>query len=412
MLTRIVQAVCAWILIILAFPQVSAAQTPPPDSASGLLRTVGFQLGGEQSVRVLSALAGLEVSTAPLGTSTGAFTQIIDPMLNVQLHKSTGFGPTFSERSLTSGRGAFSIGVNTLQSSYGTFAGQDLKSEGFRVFQNAGGDFAPISYGTLNLDMSSSTVVLFASVGLLDDLDVGMAIPWIQVAFDAFGHEFTASGIEALPVPPQQSPFVRGAASAGIGDIAVFGKYRFWKQDQGGAAIGIELRLPTGDKDNLRGLDVTRTLISGIWSRGGTFSPHAKVGYDFWSAEVPISGDFLIGGITVSPGDVAAKDQVLYSFGFDYLAHPRATVTFDLVGSTLRGGGQVGYQRFTPFGNPIEVLVGLPESLTKISVVPGVKWNVWSDLLLTFNALTTVENDGLKATFTPVIGFDWSFHRR
>jgi hypothetical protein len=403
MIFRTVQVFCAWMLAVLAFPHPAAAQTVP-DTMSGLLRFVGFELGGEQSARVLSALAGLEVSTAPLGTSTGAFTWVRDPEVGMQVHKSSGFGPTFGERSLTSGRGAFAIGMNALHSNYGSFAGQDLrKGNGFRLIQYAGPAFDPLASSSMTLDLSSATIVLFATAGVLDDLDVGIAMPWISVAFDAVGGGFMSSGAKF------EEASVTGAASSGIGDIALFAKYRFWKQEEGGAAIAVELRLPSGNKDNLRGLGVSRTLVSGIWSHGGKFSPHVKFGYEFWSAGVPISGQFVIGGATVSAGDVAAKDQVLYSLGFDYIASPRATVTFDVLGGTLRGGGRVGYRRFTPFGNPIEVLVGLPESLTKISIVPGVKWNIWRDVLLTANALMVISSDGLKAGFTPVIGFDWSF---
>jgi hypothetical protein len=407
MTSRFALGLCAWTLTAVAISPPASAQTLTtiPDTMSGLLRFVGFQLGGEQSARVLSALAGLEVSTAPLGTSTGAFTWVSDPKVGLKRYAASGFGPTFSERSLTSGRRAFAFGTNVLHSNYGSFGGQDLKGNGFRLVQNAGSAFAPLSFSALNLNLSSDTVVMFATAGVRDDLDVGIALPWVRVGFDAVGGGFTSSGAKF------EEASVTGAASSGIGDISVFGKYRFWKQEEGGAAAAIELRLPSGSKDNLRGLGVSRTLISGVWSHGGTFSPHVKFGYEFWSAGVPISGPFLLGGTTVSAGDVAAKDQVLYSFGFEFVVDPRATLNLDFVGSTLRGGGKVGYQRFTPLGNPIEVLVGLPGNLTKISIVPGVKWNVWGDLLLTVNALTALSNEGLKATFTPVIGFDWSFHR-
>ena len=62
----------------------------------------------------------------------------------------------------------------------------------------------------------------------------------------------------------------------------LFGKYRVVRQQDGGIAAAVELRLPTGDKNELRGLDVTRTF-SGIWSKGGRVSPHANIGYEFWS---------------------------------------------------------------------------------------------------------------------------------
>ena len=51
-------------------------------------------------------------------------------------------------------------------------------------------------------------------------------------------------------------------------------------------------------EDQLRGLDVTRTLISGIWSRSGKVSPHANIGYEFWSSSVPVSSDGSVYGQT------------------------------------------------------------------------------------------------------------------
>ena len=57
------------------------------------------------------------------------------------------------------------------------------------------------------------------------------------------------------------------------------------------------------------------------------------------------------------------------------------------------------------------MLVGLPKSLSQISMAPGVKWNFWQDMLLTASVLTSVSNSGLKASVTPVIGLDWSFRR-
>jgi hypothetical protein len=53
------------------------------------------------------------------------------------------------------------------------------------------------------------------------------------------------------------------------------------RQEGGGVAASVEVRLPPGDKNQLRGLDVTRTLTSLIWSRAGKVSPHAIVAGSF-----------------------------------------------------------------------------------------------------------------------------------
>ena len=136
---------------------------------------------------------------------------------------------------------------------------------------------------------------------------------------------------------------IASSSASGLGDLAVFGKYRLLRQQDGGLAAAIEVRLPTGDKEALRGLDVTRTLTSLIWSRGGRISPHANVGYEFWSDAVPIS----------ATGDVFAQHSVKYAAGVEIEAGPRATVVIDLLGRQVRHGGKVGYQTFAASGGSI-----------------------------------------------------------
>jgi hypothetical protein len=166
-------------------------------------------------------------------------------------------------------------------------------------------------------------------------------------------------------------------------------------------AIAGEMRLPSGDKNAFRGLDVTRTMVAGVWSHGGKVSPHANVGYEFWSDQVPISAD----------GTVFAKDQVKYAAGIEFAPHPLATVVLDVVGRYLRHGGSVDYQTFTSPGglSTGDFLVAIPEGLNQLSLAPGIKWNAWGTVLVTGNALVAIDNKGLRANVVPVIGIDWAF---
>ena len=71
-------AVFAWGL----FAQSAAAQgAAPADSLRGSLVGLGSPLGSAQGLAAVASLASLEVSTAPLGTSTGGFTFTFDPLL-------------------------------------------------------------------------------------------------------------------------------------------------------------------------------------------------------------------------------------------------------------------------------------------------------------------------------------------
>src|SRR6476660_1627197 len=61
---------------------------------------------------IVGVLASLEVSTAPIGTSTGGFTYTFDSRLGTFNRSSESFGPLFAERSLTIGRGKLSTEFN------------------------------------------------------------------------------------------------------------------------------------------------------------------------------------------------------------------------------------------------------------------------------------------------------------
>jgi hypothetical protein len=389
---------------------VAGAQTVP---AAGTLRAdlleMGRQLLSPQAMSSLATLTSLEVSTAPLGTSTGGFTFTFDPLLRTWKRSATSFGPSFSERGLTTGRAKVSAGFNWLNASYNSLGGQNLTNGDYRPAINANNPAlnaqlpAPLSYTTLTLNMKSNTLVMFGHVGVTDNFDVGVAVPWVHIQMDGRGGYFSATGVDVLPA---QHPTIEATSASGVGDVAVFGKYRVLSQPGGGLAAEVELRLPSGDKDQLRGLGVTRTLVSGIWSQAGKISPHANIGYEFWSDSVPISAD----------GTVYVQNQFKYAFGVEFDAHPRATVLLDLVGRRLLHGGSLEYQTFPATDGQghvapgsIDALVGVSKSIGEVSLVPGIKWNVWRSVLLTGNVLTTLSNDGLRANVIPVVGVDWAF---
>src|SRR5689334_1665934 len=381
---------------LLVAAAVSLLVSPPvlAQSLRQQLVNFGSPLGSEQGMAVLAALGSLEVSTAPLGTSTGGFTFTFDPQVRVWTRSASSFGPAFAERSLTTGRGKVSAGFNVLHAKYDSFNDQQLDNFDFRPAQNIQGFVVSPAHSAVALDMSSTTVVGYAHIGVSDSVDVGLAVPWIRMKVAGDGR-LVGSANQTVGTST-----LTETSSSGIGDVALYGKYRFFRQDGGGAAAAVEVRLPTGDKDELRGLDVTRTLASVIWSHGGKVSPHANVGYEFWSGEASMS----------AAGDVFVKDQFKYAFGVEIEAHPRTTIVVDLVGRGVRHGGKVGYQTFAGAGGTsIYALVGIPEGLQQVSLAPGIKWNAAGSLLFVGNVLFSLSNSGLRANAIPVVGVDWAF---
>jgi hypothetical protein len=394
----LLHAVLATIIFLGGTTAAAQAQTTQIvedfDSMRAALGEAARALGSQQSASTIVALTSIEVATAPLGTSTGGFTFSFDPLLQVYKRSASSFGPAFAERALTAGRAKMSLGANWVYTSYDSLGGFDLGGNELALAKNISAASLPrVASTVLNVKLQTHTVASFAQVGVTDAFDVGVIVPWVWVNLAADGLYLSPSGTTEgrLDVPR--------AKAWGVGDMGIFGKYLLWRQADGGIAAAFDVRLPTGDEDELRGLGITRTTAALVWSKGGRISPHANAGFEFWSKEVPIS----------TSGDLSIRHQVNYAAGLEIDTHPQLTLLVEFVGRKLLGGGQLAYQPFAVAGGTVDALVGQDQGINSFWMVPGAKWNVWRRLLLTANVLTSLANDGLRAKVTPVAGIDWSF---
>src|SRR5262245_48941940 len=258
--------------------------------------------------------------------------------------------------------------------------------------------------GVANLTLSSKTVVMAARMGVTDKLDLGVYIPFVSLKLN--GTSSLVDGTNKTLVYGTGTDLAKG-----VGDVAGLVKYRFKSfgndlPDPGGLAVMATLRFPTGDKDNLRGLGVTRTALTFIASSGtGKFRPHANGGFEYWSDGVSAASDNPASTVT-------AQHQVQYAAGFELEAAPKVTVLLDLIGANILGGGRVGIKPDTtlPAGiSSSSSLVALPEGISKLSLAPGLKANIKAKLLFSVNALIALHDSGLHATVTPMAGLDLTF---
>jgi hypothetical protein len=411
---RICRAQAGWAAVFLAIACVRAsAQAPAPiqgttttlpdltlaDTFIQLLRPAGPTHVGE----ALGLATQLEVATAPFGASSGGFLIKLDPSTGLQVRTATTFGPSFAERALTSGEGKVSLGVTFMSSTLDRLNklsvddGLQLRSVVAAAPQNG-------RFGLANLTLTSKTVVVSARMGVTDKLDVGMFLPVVTVKLNGTSSLQNGSGNTILVAKG-------GGVATGLGDIAGIAKYRFFsfgsgQPDPGGLAVMATMRLPTGDPQNLRGLGITRTLLTLIASSGkGRFRPHANVGYEWWSKGVTVASDY------VPNGTVEARHQVQYIAGLELEAAPKVTLLVDLLGSEIRGAGTFGYVS-DPLASGITSstsLVALPDTNRRLSLVPGVKMNLKGKMLLSLNALVSLRDRGLHAKVTPVAGIDLTF---
>lgn len=404
MKTRRVPASAAALLALVCCCTSASAQTAPPiqgktttvpdltlaDTLTVLVRP----FGGTHIGDALVLATELGVATAPLGgPSSGGFVIKLDPDTGLQVRTATTFGPSFAERALTSGEGKASLGVSFMSVDYDRLG--TLSPDRLRLLSTSATSPADARVGTVNLALTSNTVVIAGRMGVTDKLDVGVAVPVVTVKVRGTSTLQNGSG-EILK-------FASGSGvTSGLGDVAGLAKYRFFsfgggQPDPGGLAVMATMRLPTGQRENLRGLGVTRTLVSLIASGGrGRIRPHANVGFEWWSKGVGVASDQVAGAT------VTARHQVQYAAGMEFEAAPKVTLLVDLLGGEILGGGTIGF-------NSSQTAVTLPDGIRRVTLTPGLKMNLKGKLVLSVNALVALLDDGLHARVTPVAGIDLTF---
>ena len=377
----------------------AAAQTQtglsPRAVLVGLTNAAGESAGVSNVGAVIADLVGLEVSTAPIGSSAGGFTFTFDPVTRAFERAAPSFGPMFGERAITAGEGRASFGINYIHTTYDAFDGVSITDGSLQTVALRAGT-APFMTGTAELTITTDTVIAFTNIALNRWFDAAVAVPFVNLRL---------SGTHRMGTEVTEG----SASAAGIGDIALRSKLHLYRQEQGGVALGIDLRLPTGDPEAMLGAGVSRTLVSGIWSRtAGSFAPHASFGFEYWGEAFQVYDPLQQAQID------AGRHGVVYNGGVEWVASDRLTINGELMGRTVNDGGRLAYRDLRLLPNPFGITTASiatvdPRGLHIVSLAGGIKWNFAGTALLTANVILPVNDQGLRDHFTPVIGLDWGF---
>ena len=424
-------------------------------------------------VQSFNSQMATQFATFPLGSSTGGFTYVFDESVGTLRRGSASFGPSFAERALTIGRRKVSVGFNYQHTSYNTFEGQNLDDGSIKFYLrhqdcctilNPGPNFifllqpngtllsppfeGDLIEAALSLEAKTNTTAVFANYGLTSHWDVGLAVPFVTVALDARVRARILRLVTGPPPTANISAADRQAAlnvhtfevnnpdatltvqhagrAAGLGDVVLRTKYQFLRAAAGGLAAAVDLRLPTGDKDNLLGAGGTEAKFLLVAStERGVIGGHVNFGYTAARGAVPGT----VAGLTAAP----IPDEINYTSGVELVASPRLTINGDVVGRTLRGAGRLdlaskkfAYVAFNDngpiFQNPgcensgfgctsiaLDEFAPRPGNLTLMLGTAGAKFNLRGNLLLSGSVLFPLSNAGLRSRVTTVIGVDYAF---
>jgi len=454
-------------------PELILRQITLAPPATGLSHAAHFSplLSGELTnpavalVQSFNNLMRAQLSTFPLGSSSGGFTYTFDPAIGTFRRASNSFGPAFAERAATIGRRRLSVGVNYQHTRFDTFEGQELDDGaikfylphedccrlgdpegvppfGFRRLPDGTRRWPPFEgdliEAALSVRATTDTVAFVGNYGLLDRWDVGVAVPLVRVALDASVRATIRRLVTAgFPVHTfeqggdvTQQTITRTGRATGLGDIVLRTKYRLLSAAAGALAAGLDIRFPTGDEADLLGTGGAQTKLYIVASRGGDrLAQHVNLGYTFVEGDVG-----TLGVLAAQDGGLA--DELNYAAGVELILGPRLTVVGDVLGRTLRGAGRLElatrtfeYFDFSKPGAPVFPPGVLPPSapppanataqfeefaaraanLNLILGTAGVKFNPAGNLLVSAHVLFPLTEAGLRSRLSTVIGLDYAF---
>ena len=359
-----------------------------------------------------SALDGVPI---PSGSVSVIYT--FDPKLEVFTPSQQPMAPTISQSAVTNGRNRLTFGFSYSSLDYTHF--NDFDHDNVYFLASRGVPFSAI-VPSPGLESAQLVDVLYfnfklrqqfygfsAQYGILDNFDVGIFIPVVDVDFRGkaesglFAQLSSDVPLSDAPTLPRGTLFeltadqqlrqfrsvrdirqsdvnvnalgLRGIRfdehRVGIGDIVLRSKY--YAGDVGPAQLGVLLNvsLPTGDKDDLMGVGAVRfdpRLVASL--PGRVLAGHVNAGFH-------------------ADAEEDKRNRFDYSVGGEVRLASWATLLVDHVGRVGVSG----------------------QEIRKFEIVPGIKVNPYGDMVVGFNAIVPLNRDGLTTDWTPNATVEVSF---
>lgn len=383
-----------------------------------VLHTAHFNNDFQSNFGKFSTAMVSQFVSVPLPSPASGFTYHFDPSTGVFQRTTQSFGPILSERAETVGAGRISFGFAAQRFTFDTVEGLDLTKVP-AVFTH---DNAQLLGGRQDVVTTENSIratvgqyTTFVTVGVTDRFDVSVAIPLVSNTIEVVSH----ATIQRLGTTNPLTHFFRQADGGigteriftaigdahGLGDITVRLKGSMTPGRRVNAAIGADVRLPTGDELNLLGTGTTAVqpfvILSSTLQR---VSPHLNVSYQ-WNGSSVLAGNPATGESADFP------DQVIMSAGADVSANDRLTLAFDVLGRYLIDVERLIPEDFHALDNKsvFRNIAFAKRSFSNMSGAVGFKINVVNRLLLDANLIFALDHRGVRDKVTPLLGFEYSF---
>ena len=259
--------------------------------------------------------------------------------------------------------------------------------------------------------------VAFFTYGLGNRLDLSLAVPFVNVDMavvsNAEIHRLGTASSPAThffddPSAPggygTQKQFASSGSASGIGDLVVRLKGNPVRGESFSLALGLDVRIPTGDEMNFLGLGAPglKPFVAASFSTG-RFAPHLNAAY-LWNGKSVLAGNVATGQKADLP------DQFLYAAGIDIGAAKRLTLAFDFLGSWVINSPRLVETTFTAATGDTFPQIGFKTGSYSIANgSAGLKFNPVGKLLVDLNVLFSLNSTGLRDKVTPLVGIEYAF---
>lgn len=360
-----------------------------------------------------TAMVG-QLVTVPIPTPSSGFTYEFDSALGVFKRSSGSFGPILTDRAETVGAGRIAFGFAQQHFRFQTIEGLDLDKVP-AVFTH---DDAQLLGGRQDVVTTVNSIQAtvnqftgFVTVGVTDRLDISAAVKFVsndlKVKSDATIQRLGTTNelthfyrLSDGSIGNRRVFYAQGRAS-GLGDITVRLKNRI----DNDMAVGVDVRLPTGDQMNLLGTGAAGAQPFFIYSKSAQrMSPHVNASYQW-------NGSSILAGNPATGESADFPDIVAYAVGADLAVNPRVTMAFDVLGRYYIRAERLSQETFVA-RDGVRTFPNIQfseDSFNQLSGSMGVKINLGSRLLLDGNLLFALDDHGVRDRVTPLLALEYGF---
>ena len=382
-----------------------------------------FNSAFQSEFRLVNVALTSQLATVPLPSPASGFTYHFDAATGTFVRSTRSFGPILTDRGETIGHGKIAFGYTYQFFSYDHLDGVPLASiPALFTHDNsqAGGGRSDVVATANTVEATVAQFTGALTYGLSDRVDLSLAVPVVRTRLSLLSNATihrigTGSNLgvhyfrdeDAIGGYGSTRQFYAEGSAGGVGDLVARVKTTVMREGARSLAAGVDVRLPTGDEQNLLGAGAIGIRPFAAFSGSiGMLAPHVNVAYQW-------NGDSVIAGNTRQGEKGNLPDQFSCAIGADMLVAPRLSVVLDLFGQRVLSSPRLTPRISTRSGPAGSVTLRdiqfVTESYWTSAGGFGMKANVASRMLVTFNLRFALSDGGLTDRLSPLLGVEWTF---